>query len=155
MNMKKIFKLNKKDLERMRLLNNYGTITTVASGIAEAKGLEKVKAGELVRIYPSNMVALALNLNVNKVGLVLCGSERFVGHGDVVACTGNLIYIKISHEILGTVIDPLGFNLSHNMFSQNKDAISMNVEQPAPSIISRQPIYEPLLTGITIIDSLK
>lgn len=154
MNMKKIFKLNKKDLERMRLLNNYGTITTVASGIAEAKGLEKVKAGELVRIYPSNMVALALNLNVNKVGLVLCGSERFVGHGDVVACTGNLIYIKISHEILGTVIDPLGFNLSHNMFSQNKDAISMNVEQPAPSIISRQPIYEPLLTGITIIDSL-
>ena len=136
-------------------LNQYGYVTSVSGGIAEARGILSVKSGELVKIYPSNMIALALNLGPNKVGLVLCGSERFVNQTDLVSVTGTLISIKVNHDILGTVVDALGFNLMSQATQSYGDlAMAMNVEQPAPDIISRQPIFEPLLTGITIIDSL-
>jgi len=136
------------------IFNEYGYITAVSGGIAEARGILKVKSGELVKIYPSNMIALALNLGPNKVGLVLCGAERFVNETDIVSVTGTLISIKINTNILGSVVDALGFSLMSNVQSNPKSTTIMNVEQPAPDIISRQPIFEPLLTGITIIDSL-
>ena len=82
------FKLTKKELDLQSQLKIYGFIETVGSGIAEASGLAQVKAGELVRIYPSNMLALALNLSTDKVGLVLCGSERFISEKDIVALLG-------------------------------------------------------------------
>merc|ERR1712000_233676 len=110
--------------------------------------------GELVRIYPFNILALALNLGEKRVGLVLCGSERFVNQNDIVSITGKLISIPINPKILGTVIDPLGFNLMTNQTLSGSGTISVPVEQGAPDIISRQPIFEPLLTGLTVIDSL-
>ena len=119
-----------------------------------SQSLFNVKAGELVRIYPFNILALALNLGENRVGSVLCGSERFVNQNDVVSITGKLISISINPKILGTVIDPLGFNLMTNEILSGKDTVTVPVEQGAPDIISRQPIFEPLLTGLTVIDSL-
>lgn len=100
------------------------------------------------------MTALALNLSPNKVGLVLCGAERFVNQTDIVSITGTLISIKINTNILGSVVDALGFSLMSKVKTDSKSTTIMNVEQSAPDIISRQPIFEPLLTGITIIDSL-
>lgn len=141
-------------VEVKNLLTTYGYISTVGAGIAEARGLYRVKAGELVRIYPHNILALALNLGSNKVGLVLCNSERYVNEHDIVAVTGKLISITINPKILGTVIDPLGFNLVTNEILSGESTISMPVENEAPCIISRQPIFEPLLTGLTIVDSL-
>lgn len=140
--------------KKTNLLKNYGFIETVGAGIAQVKGLFNVKAGELVRIYPFNVLALALNLGENRVGLVLCGSERFVNQNDIVSITGKLISIQINTKILGTVIDPLGFNLMTNQMLSGEDTVTVPVEQGAPDIISRQPIFEPLLTGLTVIDSL-
>ena len=150
-NIKKKQKQNKK---KVNLLKNYGFIETVGAGIAQAKGLFNVKAGELVRIYPFNILALALSLSENRVGLVLCGSERFVNQNDIVSITGKLISIQINPKILGTVIDPLGFNLMTNQMLTGENTVTIPVEQGAPDIISRQPIFEPLLTGLTVIDSL-
>lgn len=136
------------------LINNFGYIETVGAGIAQVKGLYNVRAGELVRIYPYNILALALNLGMDRVGLVLCGSERFVNQSDVVSVTGKLISLTVNPKILGTVIDPLGFNLMTNQVLSGDNTVSIPVENEAPDIISRQPIFEPLLTGLTVIDSL-
>ena len=103
---KKIIKNEKKTVKKVSLFKNYGFIETVGAGIAQVKGLFNVKAGELVRIYPFNILALALNLGEKRVGLVLCGSERFVNQNDIVSITGKLISIPINPNILGTVIDP-------------------------------------------------
>lgn len=149
-----ISKKKKKTIKSVSLLKNYGFIETVGAGIAQVKGLFNVKAGELVRIYPFNVLALALNLGENRVGLVLCGSERSVNQNDIVAITGKLISIQINPNILGTVIDPLGFNLMTNQMLSGVGTVTVPVEQGAPDIISRQPIFEPLLTGLTVIDSL-
>ncbi len=146
-------KKNKKPVSDL-LLHNFGYIETVGAGIAQVKGLFNVRAGELVRIYPHNILALALNLGTERVGLVLCGSERFVNQNDIVSITGKLISLTINPKILGTVIDPLGFNLMTNQPLSGKNTINMPVENEAPDIISRQPIFEPLLTGLTVIDSL-
>lgn len=136
------------------LLHNFGYIDTVGAGIAQVKGLFNVRAGELVRIYPHNILALALNLGTDRVGLVLCGSERFVNQNDIVSITGKLISLTVNPKILGTVIDPLGFNLMTNQALTGANTINIPVENEAPDIISRQPIFEPLLTGLTVIDSL-
>lgn len=133
---------------------NYGYIITVGGGIAQVKGLFGVKSGELVVIYPSKIKALALNLGLNSVGLVLCGLERYVREKDIVSVTGVLISISLDESVLGTVIDPLGFNLWTKKFISNSQAKNYPVERGAPDIISRQPIFEPLLTGLTVIDSL-
>ena len=151
---KKIIKNEKKTVKKVSLFKNYGFIETVGAGIAQVKGLFNVKAGELVRIYPFNILALALNLGEKRVGLVLCGSERFVNQNDIVSITGKLISIPINPNILGTVIDPLGFNLMTNQTLSGSGTVIVPVEQGAPDIISRQPIFEPLLTGLTVIDSL-
>ena len=147
-------KKKKGTVKKISLLKNFGFIETVGAGIAQVKGLFNVRAGELVRIYPFNILALALNLSENRVGLVLCGSERFVNQNDIVTITGKLISIQINEKILGTVIDPLGFNLMTNQMLSGPGTVTIPVEQGAPDIISRQPIFEPLLTGLTVIDSL-
>ena len=136
------------------LLNTFGFIETVSSGIAQARGLFKVRAGELVRIYPFDIIALALSLGSNRVGLVLCGSDRFVNEKDIVVATGKLISLAINKKILGTVIDPLGLNLVSQKVISGSSVSNVLVENPAPDIISRQPIFEPLLTGLTVVDSL-
>lgn len=77
-----------------------------------------------------------------------------MNQNDIVSITGKLISISINSEILGTVIDPLGFNLMTNEILSGENTVTVPVEQGAPDIISRQPIFEPLLTGLTVIDSL-
>ena len=143
-----------KESNNFKSLKNFGFIDTVGAGIAQVKGLFNVRAGELVRVYPYNILALALNLGTDRVGLVLCGSERFVNQNDIVSITGKLISIAVNPKVLGTVIDPLGFNLMTNQILSGSNTVSAPVEFGAPDIISRQPIFEPLLTGLTVIDSL-
>ena len=137
------------------LFYNYGYLTEVNSGIAQAKGLYNVRSGELVRIYPENVTAIALNLEENNVGLVLCGKEDLVNENDVVVLTGKLMSIDMNKNILGTVINPLGERLSSkNTLEDEEEIFNVLLEQDAPEILSREPISEPLLTGVTIIDCL-
>lgn len=134
--------------------SNYGYITQISSGIAQAKGLYNVRSGELVKIYPENVTAIALNLEEKSVGLVLCDRECLVNEKDIVVLTGKLMSVFISDDILGSVIDPLGKRLSSKKIGNSNVFFNLLLEQKAPDIISRQPIYEPLLTGLTIIDCL-
>lgn len=127
---------------------------TVGGGIAQVKGLFGVQSGELVVIHPYNIKALALTLGLNTVGLVLCGSECFVKEKNIVTITGELISLSLDRSVLGTVINPLGFNLYNNTIISSENSEIFPVENDAPDILARQPIYEPLITGLTIIDSL-
>ena len=133
-------------------LINYGIVESVSSGIARLTGLANVKSGELVTIFPANITAIALNLEADRVGVVLCGAERFVHENDIVILTGRLISLNVNEDILGTVVNPLGVNLMTNKTLVN--GVPIPLEQEAPDIISRQPIFEPLITGLTIVDSL-
>ena len=82
------------------ILNNHGYVETLSSGIINAKGLNKVASGELVKIWPSNIYAIALNLSNTGVGLVLCGSDTVVNAGNLLARTGSLISIPVSFQSL-------------------------------------------------------
>jgi len=135
------------------ILNNHGFIETISSGIITARGLQKVASGELVKIWPSNIFAIALNLTSTGVGLVLCGSETQVKSGNILARTGTLISIPVSFKALGLAINPLGFKLGQQVLYTSSLA-RRPIEVLAPGIAYRQPIFEPLLTGLTIIDSL-
>lgn len=154
-------KLKSKFTEYIKLSNlyglkmkKYGFIVTVGGGIAQVRGMFRVKSGELVLIYPFKIKAIALNLGLHSVGLVLCGLERYVREKDIVSLTGVLISISLDENVLGTVIDPLGFNLWTKKIISSVNSKNYPVEREAPDIIARHPIYEPLLTGLTVIDSL-
>jgi len=94
------------------ILNNHGYVETLSSGIINAKGLNKVASGELVKIWPSNIYAIALNLSNTGVGLVLCGSDTVV-------------------NALGLAINPLGYKLGQNVLYTNS-LIRKPIEAPAP-----------------------
>jgi len=93
-NSKKTSKVYLRHYSKLRVCGN------CRSRYCTSKSLFNVKAGELVRVYPFNISALALNLGENRVGLVLCGSERFVNQNDIVCITGKLISISINPKIL-------------------------------------------------------
>lgn len=112
-------------------LNNHGYIETLSSGIINAKGLNKVASGELVKIWPSNIYAIALNLSNSGVGLVLCGSDTIVNAGNLLSRTGSLISIPVSFESLGIAINPLGYKLGQNILYTNS-LIRKSIETPAP-----------------------
>jgi len=154
-NKKVIKKNNKSGTNKVvkGILNNHGFIETISSGIITARGLQKVASGELVKIWPSNIFAIALNLTSTGVGLVLCGSETQVKSGNILARTGTLISIPVSFKALGLAINPLGFKLGQQVLYTSSLA-RRPIEVLAPGIAYRQPIFEPLLTGLTIIDSL-
>jgi F0F1-type ATP synthase alpha subunit len=113
------------------ILNNHGYVETLSSGIINAKGLNKVASGELVKIWPSNVYAIALNLSNTGVGLVLCGSDTVVNAGNLLARTGSLISIPVSFQSLGLAINPLGYKLGQNVLYTNS-LIRKPIEAPAP-----------------------
>lgn len=113
------------------ILNNHGYVETLSSGIVNAKGLNKVASGELVKIWPSNIYAIALNLTSTGVGLVLCGSDTVVNAGNLLARTGSLISIPVSFQSLGLAINPLGYKLGQNILYTNS-LIRKPIEAPAP-----------------------
>lgn len=137
----------------VNLLNSYGLIVTSSSGILTAQGLNNVASGELVNIVGREVFAIVLNLTPEGVGLILCGSDNSARAMDVVVRTGNLISLPVSFDALGLVINPLGYKLGQQVL-YSKTNFRRHLEQVAPSINQRQPIFEPLLTGIAAIDGL-
>ena len=90
---------SKKNLKKM-ILNNHGYVKTLSSGIITAKGLNNVASGELVKIWPSGIYAIALNLTNSGVGLVLCGSDTVVNTGNLLARTGSLFQFLLVLKVL-------------------------------------------------------
>ena len=142
------------DERSKKYVGNYGFVIKVGGGIAIINGLSDAKAGELVVFSSSKKNAIVLSLTINTVHVVLCCADREIKEGDIAYTTGELISVNVNRSILGSVINPLGVNMATLKELEGNDVRKIPVEQRSPGIIVRQPIFEPLLTGLTIVDSL-
>lgn len=133
-------------------LEEVGTVLQVGDGIARVYGLTQVKAGELVE-FQNGIRAIALNLEQDNVGVVLMGPSEEIKEGDSVKRTGKIASINVGEGLLGRVVNSLGEPID------GKGPISgvlydMPLERKAPGVIYRQPVNEPLQTGIKAIDAM-
>lgn len=128
-----------------------GTVLQVGDGIARVYGLEKVMAGELVE-FPNNVMGMVLNLEEDNVGVILFGQESLIKEGDLVKRTNSIVEIPTGDEMLGRVVSPLGEPLDGKGKIDAKNHVP--VERKALGVIQRQPVKEPLATGIKAIDSM-
>jgi len=134
-------------------LEQEGTVLEVGDGIARVYGLSNVAAGELVEFTATGIQAIALNLEEDNVGLVLMGPSEKIKEGDKVKRTGKIASVEAGEGLLGRVVNPLGQPID------GKGPISgptyaMPLERKAPGVIFRQPVNEPLQTGIKAIDAM-
>lgn len=132
-------------------VSEVGTVIQVGDGIARVHGLNRVKASELVD-FGNGVKGMAMNLEYDNVGCVLMGSDQQVHEGTTVKRTGEVISIPVGKGVIGRVVDPLGNALD------GKGPIAAEKNMPldivAPGIIDRQPVKQPLQTGIKAIDSM-
>jgi F-type H+-transporting ATPase subunit alpha len=128
-----------------------GTVIKVGDGIAEVHGLEKVMAGELLE-FPREVRGLALNLEEDKVGVVLFGEYHNVREGDTVKRTGRIMSIPVGEAVVGRVVNSLGVPIDERG-PIAPDAYNP-LERIAPGVVDRQPVKEPLQTGLKAIDSM-
>jgi F-type H+-transporting ATPase subunit alpha len=132
-------------------LAEVGTVLSVADGIARVHGLENCMSFEMLEL-PHDVTGLALNLESDNVGLVLFGPWEKIKEGDTVKRTGRLLEIPVGDALLGRIVDPLGNPLD------GKGPIHTTEMRPAehkaPGVIARQPVAEPMLTGLKAIDAM-
>jgi F-type H+/Na+-transporting ATPase subunit alpha len=128
-----------------------GTVITVGDGIARVYGLDKCMYAELLE-FENDVFGMALNLEPESVGVVLFGDDTLVKEGDPVRCTGKIMEVPVGREIIGRVIDPLGNPLDGK--GPVKTTKFRLLEEKAKGVIERQPVKEPLQTGLKAIDSM-
>src|SRR5918996_296991 len=132
-------------------LAEVGTVLSVADGIARVHGLENCMSLELLE-FPHDVTGLALNLESDNVGVVLFGEWDQVVEGDTVKRTGRLLQIPVGEALLGRIVDPLGRPLD------DKGEIATTETRPAefkaPGVVQRQPVTEPVQTGLMSIDGM-
>ena len=148
-NFKKIVKTS---LEKYSSYNYRGRVVSVGDGIANVTGLYKVQSGEMVEFTPSGVKGMALNLDKEKVGIVMFGSDINVRENDIVKSLGNLLSVPVGPALLSRVVDPLGQPLDGRGPIESSDLYDMDVK--APGIIPRQSVFEPVITGLKCVDSL-
>ncbi|KAJ4825616.1 hypothetical protein Tsubulata_039187 [Turnera subulata] len=130
---------------------NTGTVLQVGDGIARIYGLDEVMAGELVE-FEEGTTGIALNLESNNVGVVLMGDGLKIQEGSSVKATGKIAQIPVGEAYLGRVINALAQPIDgRGLISASESRL---IESPAPGILSRRSIYEPLQTGLIAIDSM-
>lgn len=133
------------------LFEDQGNVISVGDGIARIFGLKNVKTSELVE-FPNKILGMALNLELDKVGVVIFGNDRDIKEGDLVKRTNTIVDINVGSEMLGRVVDVLGNPID------GKGSILANerrrVELKAPGIISRKSVSEPMQTGLKAVDSM-
>ncbi|HEY8187852.1 MAG TPA: F0F1 ATP synthase subunit alpha [Pyrinomonadaceae bacterium] len=128
-----------------------GTVIKVGDGIAEIHGLEKVMAGELLE-FPHDVRGLALNLEEDKVGAVLFGEYQAIMEGDLVKRTGRIMQVPVGDAMVGRVVDALGNPIDDRGPIVTDDFYA--IERIAPGVVDRQPVKEPLQTGLKAIDAM-
>jgi F-type H+-transporting ATPase subunit alpha len=132
-------------------LSEVGTVLSVADGICRVHGLESAMSFEMLEL-PHDVTGLALNLESDNVGAVLFGEWEHIVEGDTVKRTGNLLEIPVGEQLLGRIVDPLGNPLDGKGEIQTTE--TRPVEFKAPGVVQRQPVKEPMLTGLKAIDSM-
>ncbi|MBU3854380.1 MAG: F0F1 ATP synthase subunit alpha [Candidatus Paraprevotella stercoravium] len=129
-----------------------GTVLQVSDGVARIYGLLKAEANELLE-FENGIMAVVMNLEEDNVGAVLLGPTDQIKEGMIVKRTGRIASIQVSENMLGRVIDPLGVPLD-GRGAVGGDLCEMPLERKAPGVIFRQPVSEPLQTGIKAIDAM-
>ncbi len=132
-------------------VDEVGTITSLGDGIARIYGLDKVMAGELLS-FPHGIAGLALSLEEDQVGAVVLGDYTEIREGDEVKRTGKILSVPVGDAMIGRVVDALGSPIDDKGPVATTDLFS--VERLAPGIIDRQPVREPMATGLKAIDSM-
>jgi F-type H+-transporting ATPase subunit alpha len=132
-------------------LSEVGTVLSVADGICRVHGLENCMSLEMLEL-PHGVTGLALNLESDNVGVVLFGEWEHIVEGDTVKRTGHLLEIPAGDELLGRIVDPLGNPLDGK--GEINASHTRPVEFKAPGVVQRQPVKEPMLTGLKAIDSM-
>jgi len=133
-------------------LEEVGTVLQVGDGIARVYGLNNVRSGELVA-FDNGLKAIALNLEEDNVGVVLLGDSKSVKEGDKVRRTGQIASIKVGEGMVGRVVNTLGEPID-GKGPITGDLYEMPLERKAPGVIYREPVKEPLQTGIKAIDAM-
>src|SRR5436309_2918983 len=128
-----------------------GSVISVGDGIARLHGLERVMAGELLEL-PHGVTGLALNLEEETVGTVLFGEADKIKEGDIVRRTRRIASVPVGRGMVGRVVDPLGNPVDGKGPIETEGVAP--VERIAPGVVDRQPVKEPLQTGIKAIDSM-
>jgi len=132
-------------------LSEVGTVLSVADGICRIHGLENCMSFEMLEL-PHDVTGLALNLESDNVGAVLFGDWEKIVEGDTVKRTGRLLEIPVGEELLGRIVDPLGNPLDGK--GEIRTTQTRPAEHKAPGVVLRQPVKEPMLTGLKAIDSM-
>jgi len=133
-------------------LEEVGTILQVGDGVARIYGLSNAQAGELLE-FDNGIKGLVLNLEEDNVGAVLMGHSRDIKEGDTVKRSGKIASIQVGEGVCGRVLDTLGNPIDGKGEIKGK-VYTMPLERKAPGVIYRQPVTEPLQTGIKAIDSM-
>ncbi|QJW91416.1 F0F1 ATP synthase subunit alpha [Spirosoma taeanense] len=133
-------------------LEEVGTVLQIGDGVARIYGLSKVQAGELLS-FDNGLQAMALNLEEDNVGAVLLGDYSEIKEGDTVKRTDQIAYVNVGDGILGRVVNTLGLPID-GMGPIQGELFQMPLERKAPGVIYRQPVNEPLQTGIKAIDAM-
>ncbi len=128
-----------------------GTVLSVGDGIARVYGLDQVQAGEMVE-FPGGIKGMALNLEMDNVGVSIFGDDTGIKEGDTVKRTGEIVDVPVGKELLGRVVDGLGNPIDGKGPIQSSD--KRRIELKAPGIIPRQSVSEPMQTGIKALDAL-
>ena len=133
-------------------LEEVGTVLQIGDGIARIYGLSRVQAGELIE-FQNGLKGMVLNLEEDNVGAVLFGESEGIKEGDTVKRTGQIASLKVGEGLLGRVVDPLGQPIDGKGPIQG-ELYESPYERKAPGVIFRQPVNEPLQTGIKAIDAM-
>jgi F-type H+-transporting ATPase subunit alpha len=147
----RIIRQNIEDFEHAIDVNEVGTVISVGDGIARVHGLEQAMYGELLQ-FTEDIYGLALNLEEDSVGVVLLGETTSIKEGDEVRRTNRIMSVPVGEELVGRVVNSLGMPVD------GKGSIAAAqfgpIERIAPGVVDRQPVKEPLQTGIKAIDSM-
>ena len=146
-----ILKQQIEDYDKSVSVSNVGSVLQVGDGIARVYGLQQVMAGELVE-FEDGTEGIALNLEDDNVGIVLMGQGLGVQEGSTVRATGKIASVPVGDALIGRVVNPLGEAIDgKGDLPSNETRL---IESPAPGIIQRKSVHEPMQTGITAIDAM-
>src|SRR6059058_486186 len=137
--------------ERAIDVTEVGSVISVGDGIARIHGLEKVMAGELIE-FPNQVAGIAMNLDEDQVGAVLLGDYTEVKEGDEVRRTGRIMSIPVGDAMIGRVVNALGQPIDGK--GPIATTATIPLERLAPGVVDRQPVKQPLQTGIKAIDAM-
>ena len=147
----KILREQIENYEQTVAVEEVGSVISVGDGIARIHGLEKVMAGEMLA-FPHDVFGIALNLEEDQVGAVLLGEYTEIKEGDTVKRTNTIMSVPVGEALIGRVVNPLGEPID------DKGPIAATLRSPleriAPGVLDRQPVREPLQTGLKAIDSM-